>query len=113
MNYFSTTFLENFTEITITTPRFDSNVCPLLKSEITKIFNEQPKHLIIDLSTAKYCDSTGISTLLLAHRLSSQNNKQLIIYGVNSIITSIFKVSKLNSVFKIVNNKTEALDLLK
>ena len=112
MNYFSRTTFDNYAEIAITTPRFDSNVSPILKSELTIIFNEKASHLLIDLSISKYCDSTGISALLMAQRLCNQHNKSLIMYGVNDIINSIFKVSKLNSVFKIVNNKTEALQLL-
>lgn len=112
MNYISRTSFDNYAEIAIITTRFDSNVSPILKSELTKIFNEKASHLLIDLSISKYCDSTGISALLMAQRLCNQHNKSLIMYGVNDIINSIFKVSKLNSVFKIVNNKTEALQLL-
>lgn len=113
MNYFSSNNFDNYLEIALTTPRFDSNVSPLLKTEISNLFNSQSSHLLLDLSLSKYCDSSGLAALLHAQRLCNQHNKQLIIFGVNEIINSIFTISKLNSVFKVVSNKTEALELLK
>jgi anti-anti-sigma factor len=113
MNYFSSANFNEYIELTITTPRFDSNVSPLLKTELIKIFQENPTHILLNLSYSKYCDSTGLSVLLQAQRLCTQNGNKLIIFGVNEIIKSIFNVSKLNSVFQIVTNKNEALELLK
>jgi len=113
MNYYGLDKSENYTEIIIIPPRFDTNAAPFVKAEITRLFSDEKTNVLVSLNNAKYCDSSALSALLLGHRLSNANNKKFIIYGLNETILNLIRISKLDAVLKITENKDEALELLK
>jgi anti-anti-sigma factor len=113
MNYYKLEKTETYSEITIILPRFDTNAAPSVKAEITKLFSEENTNILFSLNNAKYCDSSALSALLLGHRLSSGNNKKFIIYGLNDTILNLIRISKLDTVLRIAENKEAALELLK
>lgn len=113
MNYYELEKTETYSEISIIPPRFDTNAAPSVKAEITRLFSEENTNILFSLKNAKYCDSSALSALLLGHRLSKENNKKFIIYDLNETILSLIRISKLDAVLNIVENKESALELLK
>ncbi|MFA7228746.1 MAG: STAS domain-containing protein, partial [Melioribacteraceae bacterium] len=50
--------------------RFDASIAGFVKGEFTILLHtEDVKKLIIDLSEVEYCDSSGLSAILLAFRI--------------------------------------------
>ena len=60
---------DKFTTIRLQAEKLDSNVSPSLKSELVVLNADGVKNIIIDLSETRYCDSSGLSAILVANRL--------------------------------------------
>ena len=60
---------KNYTLITVLNDRLDTNNAPDLKSECVKVNAEGECNIILDVSNCTYCDSSGLSAILVANRL--------------------------------------------
>ena len=89
--------------------KLDSLVAPKLKSIFVHHSNEGCSSFIIDLSMVKYCDSSGLSALLVGNRILKEKKGTLTLFGLNPMVSKIISISQLDTVFKIVNNEENAL----
>ena len=60
---------EKYAQINLKDEKLDSHVSPSLKSELVVLNSEGFKNIIIDLTDTRYCDSSGLSAILVANRL--------------------------------------------
>lgn len=103
---------DKFTLIKIKEDRFTARISPDLKSEMNKLNEQKVKNIIFDLENVKYCDSSGLSVILIANRLCEENNGTLVICGVSSNVQKLIDISQLNNVLTIVPSYNEAMDFL-
>jgi anti-anti-sigma factor len=61
------------------------------------------------LSQAKYCDSSGLSALLVGNRIVKEKEGSLKIFGLNPMVEKIISISQLDTVFNITDNEETAL----
>jgi len=54
--------------------KLDASISPELKGEFLVLCKPQLKELVIDLSNVEFCDSSGLSALLIAERKMRENN---------------------------------------
>ena len=71
--------------------------------------NNGCKNFLIDLSLVKYCDSSGLSALLVGNRIIKEKEGSLNIFGLNPMVEKIISISQLDTVFNISNNEETAL----
>ena len=57
------------TVISIENEKLDTHIAPSLKSELVLISGKGEKNIILDLKKCQYCDSSGLSAILVANRL--------------------------------------------
>ena len=57
------------TVIRIESEKLDTHIAPSLKSELVLISGKGEKNIILDLKKCQYCDSSGLSAILVANRL--------------------------------------------
>jgi anti-anti-sigma factor len=89
--------------------KLDSIVAPEMKSNIIFLSNtDDSGHLIIDLSHVTFADSSGLSSLLLAHRLYRDSDRLLVLCNLNERIHKLIGISQLLSAFTIVADRAEA-----
>ena len=60
---------ENHTLIKVLEEKLDTHIAPTLKSELVLVSGNGEKNIILDLSNCRYCDSSGLSAILVANRL--------------------------------------------
>jgi anti-anti-sigma factor len=72
----------NHTLISVLTEKLDTNNSPDLKSQLVYINGLGEKNFILDLSKCRYCDSSGLSTVLVANRLCENAIGACIIVGL-------------------------------
>jgi len=60
---------EKYALIKILEPKLTSNVAPELKAEVVMLHHENFKNMIFDLSDVQYCDSSGLSAILVGFRM--------------------------------------------
>ena len=86
------------------------------KSEAVEVSVEVEEELeagtskfIIDLSDLEYMNSTGLNIMINLMNKSRNNGGEAVIVGASPRIKSLFTVTKLHSVFKMKDNRQEAL----
>ncbi|MDQ3191785.1 MAG: STAS domain-containing protein [Bacteroidota bacterium] len=103
---------DKFTLIKSTSERLDSNISPVLKSELVVINSDGEKNIILDLSDTRYCDSSGLSAILVGNRLCKNAKGTFIITGLQSSVKKLISISQLDTILKITPTLNEAIDLL-
>jgi anti-anti-sigma factor len=89
--------------------KLDSLIAPELKTLFLHHSNNGCINFIIDLSQAKYCDSSGLSALLVGNRIVKEKEGSLKIFGLNPMVEKIISISQLDTVFNITDNEETAL----
>ncbi len=103
---------DKYTLIRSKVEKLDSTVSPLLKSELVVINNNGGRNIIIDLSETRYCDSSGLSAILVGNRLCKNANGSFIVCGLQEPVKKLISISQLDTILNITPSFTEAEDML-
>jgi len=103
---------EKYILLKLNESKLNSLVTPQLKSELILINTEGQRNIILDLSQVKFADSSGLSSLLVGHRLCKNANGSFILSGLNESVSRLVTISQLDNVLSIVPSCEEAIDLI-
>jgi len=103
---------EKYILIKLNEGKLNSLVSPQLKSELILTNTEGQRNIVLDLSNVKYADSSGLSSLLVGHRLCKNASGVFILTGINEAVSRLITISQLDSVITIVPTVEEAIDLI-
>jgi anti-anti-sigma factor len=109
---FSKEKTEHYTILRTHADKLDTTIAPELKSELLLIHNDGVVNIILDLSSARYCDSSGLSSILVANRLCKNGNGTLILTGLQPTVLKLITISQLDTVLNIVPTVSEAIDYM-
>jgi anti-sigma B factor antagonist len=109
---FSRENTEHYTVLKVHADKLDSTIAPDLKSEFLLINNDGKCNIILDMTDARYCDSSGLSSVLVGNRLCKNSNGMLIIAGLQPTVKKLITISQLDPVLNIVPTVSEAIDYL-
>ena len=104
---------DKFTVVKTNVEKLDTLVAPVLKSELVLLNSDGVKNIIIDLSTTRYCDSSGLSAILVANRLCKNAGGSLIITGLQDPIKNLISISQLDSILNIAPTLEDSIEMLK
>lgn len=104
---------ENHALVRVLSEKLDANNAPALKSEFVMLSAEQVKNIIVDMTACKYCDSSGLRSILVANRLCDEAIGTLILSGLQPDVENIFRISMLHTVLLITKTVEEAEELLR
>ena len=74
--------------------------------------NNQEHNIILDLKECNYCDSSGLSAILVGNRLCEEAGGAFIICNLSQSVEKMIKLAMLDSILQIVPNLEEAEKLL-
>lgn len=97
----------DFDIIKIDAEKLDTLLAPDLKSEFVVLEKSGTKSVIVDLTETKYCDSSGLSALLVGNRLFKENGK-LVLFGLQPNVKKLIEISQLHNVLNIADNQEDA-----
>ncbi|MFT6865668.1 MAG: anti-sigma B factor antagonist [Cyclobacteriaceae bacterium] len=100
---------DQYTIVTINEEKLDSTVSPEVKSEFVTLQAEGVQNLIVNMEQVKYSDSSGLSALLVGHRLFHENGS-FVICDVNEHVTKLISISQLDKVLDILPTIEESID---
>ena len=103
---------EKYVLLKLNESKLNSLITPQLKSELILINTEGQRNIIFDMSQVKFADSSGLSSLLVGHRLCKNANGSFILSGLNEAVSRLVSISQLDSVLSIVPTPEEAIDLI-
>ena len=103
---------ENHTLIQVLEEKLDTHIAPTLKSELVLVSGNGEKSIILDLSKCRYCDSSGLSAILVANRLCKNANGTFVLTGLNDAVERLITISQLDTVLNITKTMEEGVGLI-
>ncbi|HEX2395982.1 MAG TPA: STAS domain-containing protein [Bacteroidales bacterium] len=103
--------LPNYTLIQVLEEKLDTHIAPTLKSELVLVSGNGEKNIILDLSKCRYCDSSGLSAILVANRLCKNANGTFVLTGLNDAVERLITISQLDTVLNIAGSVDEGVKL--
>jgi anti-sigma B factor antagonist len=101
---------DSVTILTIKDKKLDSSISPELKAEFLILCkNTKCSKLIVDMKAVTFCDSSGLSALLIAHRSMNEHNGQVRFVNVHKSVLNLLKISQLDRVFNVHKTLKEAM----
>ncbi len=83
-----------------------------LKSELLLINSQGFSNIIVDLSESMYCDSSGLSAILVGNRLCKNSNGVFVVTGLNDAVKKLVQISQLDQVLNIKSSNQEAVEFV-
>jgi anti-sigma B factor antagonist len=105
--------ISGYTLVKVLNDRLDTNNAPDLKTELVAINASGEQNIILDVSNCSYCDSSGLSAILVANRLCEDAVGTFILTGLQPDVEQIIRISMLHTVLIITRTVAEAENLLK
>jgi anti-sigma B factor antagonist len=102
----------NHTLIQVLEEKLDTHIAPTLKSELVLVSGNGEKNIILDLSKCRYCDSSGLSAILVANRLCKNANGTFVLTGLNDAVERLITISQLDTVLNITKTIDEGVGLI-
>jgi len=90
--------------------RFDAAIAGMIKAEFSIVLSEDIKRFVIDMSQVEYCDSSGLSALLLAFRILQARDGEVKIANPQKSVKTLIEISQLNSILPYYNSVDEAIN---
>jgi len=103
---------EKYALLKIHEAKLTSVVAPELKAEIVVLHHEHFKNMIFDISEVQYCDSSGLSAILVGFRMCRDNNGTFVLTGAQEHVKKLISISQLDSMLHQVPTVNEAVDLI-
>lgn len=95
--------------IQVNVERLNASNASDLKAELTLLSKQSINNIIIDMSSTKYCDSSGLSALLLANRLCKDTNGMFVLCGLQENVQKLISIAQLDKVLNIAADKEAAM----
>jgi len=96
---------DNYTLVKILTEKLDTRIAPNVKSELVLISSTGEKNIVMDLQSCRYCDSSGLSAILVANRLCKNAEGKFVLCGLQEPVERLINISQLDSVLNITANE--------
>jgi anti-sigma B factor antagonist len=102
----------NHTLIQVLEEKLDTHIAPTLKSELVLVSGNGETNIILDLSKCRYCDSSGLSAILVANRLCKNASGTFVLTGLNDAVERLITISQLDTVLNITKTIEEGVGLI-
>lgn len=107
---FRTEHRDKYTIVSLISEKLDGTISPSLKSEFVMVNAGGAKNIIFDLGKTRYCDSSGLSAILVGNRICKNAGGSFVICGVQDTVKKLISISQLDSILCITPTITEAHD---
>ena len=72
----------------------------IFQDQIAKYLEDGKKNIIVDMSSVKFVDSSGIGNIVRAFSTVKDAGGKLVLAGVTTKIDGLLSITKLNSIFE-------------
>ena len=93
----------------LTESRFDAAIAGMIKAEFTIILSDDISKLVVDVSEVEYCDSSGLSALLLAFRILQAEEGEIKIAAPQKSVRTLIEISQLDKILPIYDSVEDAI----
>ena len=103
---------DKYSAIQSNVDKLDANNSSELKALFLLTNKKSINTIVLDLGQTKYCDSSGLSAILIGNRLCKDSGGMLIIANLQPNVKKLIEISQLQTVLNIVKDKSEAQKLI-
>jgi anti-sigma B factor antagonist len=91
--------------------RIDASVSTGFKGKMVDWINQGNRRIILDLSHVDFIDSSGLGAIISSLKTIGSDG-DLVICGVRETVMGLFKLTRMNRVFQIFTDESEAIEAL-
>jgi anti-sigma B factor antagonist len=103
--------VNDVTFIKLVADRLDAARAVDFKEKMAVLINQGTNQVVMDLSAVKFMDSTGLGSLVSVLKLLG-GKRDLILCGVKGMLQDLFKLTRMDRVFVIVDTEADAVKKL-
>jgi anti-sigma B factor antagonist len=103
---------KNCVVVKIEAEKLDIALAPDLKAHFVSISSEGTKNIILDMSDTRYCDSSGLSAILVGNRLCKNAGGNLVVAGIKEPVKKLILISQLDNILNSAISVDEGIKLL-
>jgi len=103
---------EKYAVIKLHEQKLNTLISAELKSELLIINSQGYNNIILDLSDTQYCDSSGLSAVLVGNRVCRNASGSFVLTGLSEPIKKLIAISQLEQVLVITPTLNEAIEYL-
>lgn len=92
--------------------KLNSLISANLKSELVILNQEGYRNIICDLSDVHFMDSSGLSAILIGHRICKDANGTFVLSSCTEPVLKLIKISQLDTLLNVVPTESEATDFI-
>ncbi|PJD97823.1 MAG: anti-anti-sigma factor [Parachlamydia sp.] len=94
------------------TKNLDASVSTDFKAKVMDLINQGNTCFLLDLSQVDFIDSSGLGAIISILKNLSLNNGNIVICEIKAPILNLFKLTRMDQIFKIYPHQKEAVDFL-
>lgn len=102
----------NYVVISLTGELIEKNQALDLLKAVENLVAANKTKIALNLENLKYINSSGLNTLIQLLTKTRNSGGETVIYNMNKKINELLLITKLNTLFKIVETEAEALKTL-
>ena len=111
MNYLVSRF-DDVAVLQLIPQRFDRILVPEFKLEMNKIIETDCLKIVLDISEVEYIDSSALGAIVnFSQKLN--NKGQIVIAGIKEPVMQLFKLTRLNKIFRFYTSAFIAVESFK
>lgn len=110
MEHFTTTTEQGYSTVTMLSDSLDASTVPELRSALVLLAGSQVSNVVLDLTACQHCDTTGLSAILIAHRLCKDGS--LILAGVAPEVATMLSFQRFDPELTICQTIGEAREMM-
>lgn len=103
---------DRYTVLNLEEDNLNTLLAPELKSQFVIMRNEGVLNLILDLSSVKFVDSSGLSAILTANRLWGGDGTFVLTGVEHTAVKKLIEISRVNTVITILPTLSESIDFV-
>lgn len=103
---------EKYVVVKLHEQKLNTLIAAELKSELLLLNTQGYNNIILDLTESLYCDSSGLSAILVGNRLCRNSNGSFVITGLSDTVKKLVQISQLDQVLNITAAVPEAIDFV-
>lgn len=88
--------------------KLDVSISPELKGEFLLVAKPKVEVLVVDLADVEFCDSSGLSALLIADRKMKEHGGRVRLINVHKKVSALLRISMLDRVFEIEESEAHS-----
>ena len=87
----------------------DTNTAPDAETALNEIVSGGGSSILVDFTDLEYISSAGLRVLLSTAKKLKTINGELVLCGMNKLVTEVFEISGFSTIFKIFGTEEEAM----